>query len=201
MRVQMSPQYQSTIVLSLAHRAKSQRPPSAVVARPSPRFPAEKAASKKRRPPTLHIKLPAPQAGDLLTRHALPCPPIRPGRKWQREIEGLVQSFGEDRLRTLTKRALVNYVVDQAKPACREGLREYVWIAERLCDRELIEILVEVASRCFAEGAVSIGRAGAQVVARQNCAYSRAWLEWLWSSIEDAELARFVYQLYLRQLS
>jgi hypothetical protein len=181
----MSPQFQSTIVLSLANCASSKRPSARRKSSgKSPRLPLSAQAPSSRRPPTLHIKLPGP----------LPVPlgltPAHSERLSQRrvfELENLLLSLGEARMRETSKRALVQFVLGES--SALDGLREHIWIAEQLCDPELIEILAEVASRCFDEhSTVPLGMAAVDVLARQTCHYSNSWLEWLVASTPNAEI-------------
>jgi hypothetical protein len=168
----MNVQFHSTIVLSLAHRANSRRAKAAV-------------KPPKKGPPTLHINLPKPTlVGPLQQR-------TRPGEKWQREIENLLQAVGRDRLCSTAKRTLINFVVDETRPS-KEGIRDYIWVGERFCDHEFVEILAETANRCFVEGYIDLGLPAVEILAREDSDYARAWLQWLLAEVAGLQVAESV---------
>jgi hypothetical protein len=129
--------------------------------------------------------------------------PPRPSEKWLRNVESLLETMGEDRVRIMAKRAFCSFMSERA-PEATEALLGYAWISERLCDDELIEILAEVARRCLDPSASNetfdLGMASARALARQSCEHSIEWLQWLLDEIEDAEIAEEVSQLYAHRL-
>ena len=184
----MYPHFNSTIVVSLASRIarRQQLPPPTV--------------QHKRRPPTLHIKLPGP----------LPAPvgmegdkALHPSSRRQFQLENLVVVLGEERIKRATKGVLVQFVMHEEEPSI-EDLRDFVWLAGRLCDPEFIEILAEIANRCFLERhCVGIGLAALDVLGQQRCSYSRSWLNWLMQMTmgsESCQLVRCRFQERERQL-
>jgi hypothetical protein len=198
----MSAQFQSTIVLSLANRIQSRRPKQAktrtdcpIVPRPATAVPCPQ------RPSTLRIKLPGPVLKrEPLRTAAQPCQPLRPSQSWIREIDNLRLALGDQRVAAMAKRALASFVLDSSQHASK-SLRDYIWTAERLCDREFVEMLAEVANRCFQNrNSFAQGMAAANVLARQTCDYSIEWLKWLSASIASPGMADSVWDLYQQRL-
>lgn len=123
--------------------------------------------------------------------------PPRPSEKWLRNVESLLETMGEDRVRVMAKRAFCNFMSSD-NPEADESLLGYAWISERLCDEELVEILAEVARRCLDDEAnnptFDLGMASASALARQKCDHSMEWFDWLLEHI-DADIADDVRDL------
>ena len=154
---------------------------------------------RRHRPSTLRIKLPEPKPG----RASLPsCP--RPSQKWLRQVNNLLSNLGEQRVREITKRVLRNFVLNIEQPA-NGNLRDYTWVAKQLCDDELIEILAEVANRCFQQPdddeSIKLGMAAVSALAEQNCKLSFQWLEWLAASVNCPLIRADVRRHYQHQFA
>jgi hypothetical protein len=142
---------------------------------------------------TLNIKVPPKKKRQV--RVEAP----RPSAKWLRNVESLLDSMGEDRVRITAKRAFCSFM-SADNPKANESLLGYAWISERLCDEELVEILAEVARRCLdsdvSTETYDLGMAAAGALARQNCDHSRDWLDWILEQIDDPEVVDDVREMY-----
>jgi hypothetical protein len=126
----------------------------------------------------------------------------RPNEKWLRNVESLIDTMGEDRVRNMAKRAFCSYMTEE-DPEATESLLGYAWISERLCDAELVEILAEIARRGLndraSNGSYDLGLASVRSLSRQHCDHSREWLDWLLQQIDSEDIIDDVRELYSQQ--